>query len=417
MSRRNTGSKRDLREIRSFLKVLKWTKPVWRVLGVQIHELDELIASTDHFLQFSAQFNDTFADRGWISYGWQNSSNAQAAFRAASAGDMAEAEDILVQAYSPEEVSFVLRQMTNLKCFSKRTELAKLAADDYANARYHASIPVVLALLDGMGQELTGAGFLRQGARFVDDDSFVEIGPGLSRLIRTLTASRGGTSTSPLTIPYRHGILHGVDLNYANKMVAAKSWAALFAAGWYASQTENPQPLSPAQPSTFREFWTGISYTRKQTRELEALGASWKPRTRLEQQEALAALTPGTPEDVVHRFLQHWQAKNFGRMAELVREHKQQPQGSLAGRIRKKLPVPPSSFVILSSDDSAPAAGWVEASIHWGEFTEQVRLRMLHFDGDRTLPSNAGRGSWYIYSLWPLEAAHLAASTSNQRER
>jgi hypothetical protein len=48
---------------------------------------------------------------------------------------------------------------------------------------------------------------------------------------------------------YRHGILHGRDINYANKTVAAKCWAALFALNDWARAVKdgkkNPPPDEP----------------------------------------------------------------------------------------------------------------------------------------------------------------------------
>lgn len=43
-----------------------------------------------------------------------------------------------------------------------------------------------------------------------------------------MTRSRNKTTTEDLTLPLRHGILHGRDLGYSNQMVAAKCWAVGF---------------------------------------------------------------------------------------------------------------------------------------------------------------------------------------------
>lgn len=41
-----------------------------------------------------------------------------------------------------------------------------------------------------------------------------------------------------IDMPYRHGIMHGMDLGYDNKIVAAKTWATLFSLRDWAIKVE-----------------------------------------------------------------------------------------------------------------------------------------------------------------------------------
>ena len=59
---------------------------------------------------------------------------------------------------------------------------------------------------------------------------------GLNALNRIFQKMRQKTVTDEITIPFRHGIVHGMDLGYDNRMVAAKCWAALFAASGMGTQ-------------------------------------------------------------------------------------------------------------------------------------------------------------------------------------
>jgi hypothetical protein len=54
--------------------------------------------------------------------------------------------------------------------------------------------------------------------------------------LQVMSETRNTTTTDPIRIPFRHGILHGTDLGYNNKIVAAKAFAALLAVGDYAAQ-------------------------------------------------------------------------------------------------------------------------------------------------------------------------------------
>ena len=40
------------------------------------------------------------------------------------------------------------------------------------------------------------------------------------------------TRAEEIQIPYRHGIVHGMDLGYNNKYVAAKCWVAALPRDW-----------------------------------------------------------------------------------------------------------------------------------------------------------------------------------------
>ena len=70
---------------------------------------------------------------------------------------------------------------------------------------------------------------------------------------RIFNTGRYSTVTDNITIPYKNGILHGMDLGYDNKTVAAKSWAALFAAREWAMKAE--QGLLEEQPEKPQKSW------------------------------------------------------------------------------------------------------------------------------------------------------------------
>ena len=60
-------------------------------------------------------------------------------------------------------------------------------------------------------------------------DSIAAYSKGLNVLVSIFQKGRKTTRIKPIFLPYRHGIIHGMDLGYDNKVVAAKTWAALFA--------------------------------------------------------------------------------------------------------------------------------------------------------------------------------------------
>ena len=76
-------------------------------------------------------------------------------------------------------------------------------------------------------------------------------------LAKILGNGRKKTTTEALSLPYRNGILHGRDLGYDNKMVAAKSWAALFAVREWAYKVEQKEVNAP--PEQPAPTWRDIS--------------------------------------------------------------------------------------------------------------------------------------------------------------
>jgi hypothetical protein len=249
---RHDRMKLTLRQLKVLRAIARLTQaplsgPMLRRVGINLDEPANLVHDIDMFIELQKDFNEMFASRGWVVHDWIDVRAAHRALSLAKAGDFAAADEVLVRAYTVESVRHGLQQMRNRRWFAKRHELALLALADFEAERFHASVPVVLLLIDGLGKDLTGAGFLRQGVRFAKEDSFLEIGPGLTTLLSTMTASRGSTSTDTISVPHRHGIMHGVDLGYGNVLVAAKAWGALLAIGAHASQLEDSRSV-PAPP-------------------------------------------------------------------------------------------------------------------------------------------------------------------------
>lgn len=397
----------ELSAIRTLLKFATMTKPILKLFGVKPEALEAVegaLAQCDTILELT-RFNDVFASRGWILHGWLDTPLAKQALEAAEEDRWEEADQKLIAAYSPDHVRLHLTRLGVSRCFERRKRLALLALEDYEAGRYHACIPVTLALLDGMGQELTGLGFLRQGVRFAKTGSFLEIGPGVTGLIRRMTESRGRVRTEPLDFPYRHGILHGTDLGYDTELAAAKAWGALLAVGSYAVQIENPPP--PKDPpkgllDTLKDF----SATQARVANVQQHCASWAPR---EDLLAEGPPQPGTPEEAASMVLEFWTQKNYGKMAGLLEASRRATVRALAGQIRSNLECPPpDSFAISEIEDVAPATSTVTLTAKWqGSEDYSMPLRLHYYVEDEVAPRSIEGGHWLVFSFWPLETASL----------
>jgi len=199
----------------------------------------------------------------------------------AEAGRLDEAETLLVEACDPAMLRFQLGSMSAVAAYRPRDQLLRLAVEDHEAERYHAVVPVVLAQIDGLVAEIIGAAPFHRTkdvlGKLVAWDSISAQTGGLPDLISLMASPRFETTTGPLDVPYRHGILHGRDLGYAHKKVAAKTWAALFSLREWALKYQHgehePPPVEPAPSvlATLRQ----IADAERQRKAIEA----WRPRT------------------------------------------------------------------------------------------------------------------------------------------
>ncbi|MDQ6905201.1 MAG: hypothetical protein M3176_00085 [Chloroflexota bacterium] len=307
-------------------RAVPFFKPLLKLLRVDVAAMEVALAGTDDLAERARalatlpdRFNRIFAERGWIVYDALNLDAAFAAVEKAEAGDVDGAEADLVTYYDEATINFNLMMFNGVRAFRSRLPLARKALADYVAGRYHACVPVVLALLDGMVNELGGHGFFAQGVDLQAWDSVAGHSKGLAALAKILGASRTKTTTEPMAIPCRNGILHGMDLGYDNQMVAAKAWAALFAARDWAVKKERKETEVPEPPprASLRELFGQIVDNEDSKKRL----AAWQPRGLVPGRDIPASGPPdvygaGTPERKLAEFLSFWRNRNYGHMAQ-----------------------------------------------------------------------------------------------------
>lgn len=428
----NPGIKTSVDLARSFLwfrRVAPFLNPLFRRLGADVSKLDEVFDDLDDLVRQSKElasvpdeFNDLLGPSGWIVYDRIDVEVAKTAIALAKSEGSKRAEDFLVEHFSPETVAWGLKSMHAVEAFRPRMELAGRALEDYTAERYHACVPVVLALLDGMvndvHQKALGS---RRGISAKDVDleawnTFAGHSTGLMRLVEIFRTGRRKTNTEPLRLPYRNGIMHGIDLGYGTKIVAAKCWAALFAAREWALKAERKQlhapPSSPKR--TFKEKISELRATVAQHERMEAhkrWREQWQPRVPF-----TPTLSPAggsdpdaeTPEHALCEYLEFWRAGNYGKMAGLVATF----QGDMAKagpvKIRevfrsRKL----DFFAVRLVRDEAPARTEIVVDIeqvdHSGKGIKTFMASMMFTASDgRPALLHYEPGKWCVVN-WTLE--------------
>jgi hypothetical protein len=246
-------------------------------------------------------------------YEMMNDAVAEAAIQKAMSDDIDGAEKDLADYYTEDTIRFNINRMKDVEAFQPRWFLAQKALNDYLEGRYYACIHVIQSVLDGMVNEIYlkayghRRGFYANDADLIACDSISAHTKGLSLLTKTLGRSRNKTRTEEIFIPYRHGIVHGTDLNYDNKIVAAKIWAALFSARSWAMKAEKGE--LNALPST-KKFPIYIAPKREPRVILLGLET---PINGLPEK-----YTEGTPERRLTEYLTYWVNNRFDKMIDYI---------------------------------------------------------------------------------------------------
>lgn len=237
--------------------------------------------------------------------------------------------------------------------------LVELAKEDYLAGRYHACTPLLLSLMDGLVNDVSRhVGLFADNADLTAWDCIAAHESGLQALVTLMTKGRGKTNEESISVPYRHGILHGRELAFDNRIVAAKTWAALFAIrDWAEALAEGKKMPAPKQESTWSELLQSLNKTQETKRLLDA----WKPREKedfsyLPCDGLSPSLPENSPERMVAEFMENWRLGRFAPLADSLSHTYDMAMGKKAGEARQdfgKYKV--VSFQIVDVEDRTPA--------------------------------------------------------------
>lgn len=412
------GLIKQVRLFKSLKQAFPFLKPVLKLLGIEAEQMEVALAEmevlekkTMMISTLPDRFNNLFASRGWIAYDSFNVDVALATVEKAEAGDLDGAEIDLIEYYNEEHTRWHLRTMQGVKAFHSRFPLAEKALEDYLNGRYHASVPIVLMLLDGFVNDLLSSkGFFSEGTNLEAWDSIAAHSTGLAVLAKILGSGRKKTTTEALSLPYRNGILHGRDLGYDNKMVAAKSWAALFAVREWAYKVEQKEVKAP--PEQPAPTWRDIFRTLRDNNDQQSQLKVWHSRSLqigldIPASGELESYENGSPEQKLIEYLSYWHKCNYGYMAQcfsistLKLYKSEHVLASDLAKHYKMLVI--DSFKIIELKDSAPAVTTIQVQLFCKEpgenreYTVEYRLLFENEDG-KVIVRGMPKGRWGIVS-------------------
>lgn len=406
----------EANQFMNFKKGWPFLKPILRLFGVdtrkieeQLNELPEMYKEVMKITDIPDKFNDTFSDYGWIIIDSMNMDEAVQAIAIHENEGIEKAEEYLANSISPEWVESRINWLKYIEGFQPRFKLAQKALEDYKAGRYYASILVTLTLIDGWVNELNiiehqRKGFFASDSNLSAWDSITCHSKGLQKLKELFSVERKQTRTEEITIPYRHGILHGMDLGYDNQIVAAKCWLALFAVRAWAikadrNELSEPEPEVKPDPS-----WKDLFYIIKMNKKNKEFLENWKPRNIIVSKDIPASgesgdYPEGTPEKMLVEFFTYWMKKNYGYMSRcfsIMLDKK--PADVREDFSWRKL----KEFELIEVTDSSPSMTDIRARIvvdqvdSIKEFDWNFRLCYCLEDGELLFYGNEEGGVWGI---------------------
>lgn len=187
-------------------------------------------------------------------------------------------------------------------------------------------------------------------------------------------------------------------MSYANKIVAAKSWAALFAIkDWALAVKKNKKRLNKTIPKqSLIEILKSYLDIQKEKDELK----KWK--TRNIESSYLNLKLPkncerNSPEKTLILFLQYWSKNNYGKMASLIENRSNISLKNKASEIReifqgKEL----NEFKISEIYDEAVSITEILVEAKINNMSEKLTVRMVYEEDNKSAIRGKTNGKWLI---------------------
>ena len=389
----------------------------------QRRNLKNMRNQIDELRRLPDEFNDLFIERGWVYFGSMNGDLVKNCVALGKTRDFVKAEQSLIEFYQGD-IRYLVYPLRCLPGFKERYELFIKALDDYRECRYYACVPIFLMITDGVVNQVVkkNLGAFAENADLKLCDSAVGHSTGLPSLIKIMSATHKATNTNEIFIPYRNGILHGIDVNYDNVYVASKSLALLFAvADWVRdySKERSVKPIDDGAASnnrTVEDMVKSLSAIVQQREELnrdKKKLEEWRPRNFENADFTHYLPDEDSPEYTVYQFFDFYTKSNYGKMASIFTGLKAESDGKLAGEIRTRLnDIKCIGFRIVGIVDQAAAVSDVNSLlsviVNDGVREIEVKSRVL-FLADKVscnpLVRGDSRGQWYILNtvLYEIE--------------
>ncbi|MBC8552600.1 MAG: hypothetical protein H8D23_23470 [Candidatus Brocadiales bacterium] len=363
-------------------------------------QFDQLSKEIEKHSSYTIKFNRIFSEDGWIVHDSIDYNLIRSTVDTFEKEGKGEARKLLLEHFKPENIEKFLFRFRFCDEFKDRYKFIEYAFEDYKQKRYYAVIPLLLMVIDGAVNDNLQKGFHAQNIDLTVWDSITSIDGGIDSIKQIFQKSRTKTITEPITLPYRHGILHGRDLGYDNYEVAAKAWNFLFIVrDWInAKRTEQSRKnvfIKETTIPSIKESLKSLANTQK----IKERITEWKPRHI--EEEYIGSINngnpinPSLPEYTAIEYCNLWCKKNYGYMSNLY-ALSWKPEPKELRELYGWLDI--ASYELISITDEASAISEIIVKIELRNGTFKVcKLRIIYEDskGD-PLPRNIEGGNWKV---------------------
>lgn len=366
-------------------------------------DITELKKDFNELKDLPDKFNDLFLEKGWMAH---DSLNVDVMKKAINEPENA---DTILITYYEENFNWFLKRALANPVFSIRQELLVLAQKDYFEERYHSCIPISLMMADGMINDLKSTGLFASNTDLEVWDSISGHANGLRILTNNLSISRKKTTTAPIHLPYRNGILHGRDINYNHKIVAIKSFVLIFyIADWAKSlETENNRIEEYnsllTQDNSLNSIIKTITESDKIRKRDSELQKKWKARTINLQTHIIEE---DSPEYTATLFLEYIKEEKYGKLVDFypISLFKQISIKQKAGFLRNQYKnIIILEFEIINIKDIGSAKTSIDILVNYvmdeKHLSTQINFNMLYEVEGEINNRLLDNGSWKIYNI------------------
>jgi len=411
MSIEQTPSIKHMREQLRAFRLILGTNKALGFLGLgskKIAELqtqyEDICEKMKQYTEYPAKFNRYFSKEGWLAHDSLDFSVLKQIVDEYEARGRDAATKMLLDYYGPENLADKLFFFIGVEELRVRKRFIELVLEDYKAKRYHAVVPLLLMIMDGAVNDAAGKGLHAEGINLDAWDSLTTADGAINDIKAIFQRSRKKTRTEEIAFPYRNGILHGMDLGYDNRVVAAKSWCFLFIVrDWIAAKTSEPDRRKTFDEETHTPTFREIADTMAKTQQLKQAVAVWSPRKisegYLRELNQNLVANADTPEHAVLQFLEFWKKGNYGSMAELFWSRITADRERYAREVRLQFShIDLGSYSIHRIVDEAPAITVTFVTLNDSTDESQcAKFRMIYEDenGDAAARAMLG-GTWRV---------------------
>ena len=360
------------------------------------------IEKMSNILDLPDQFNDLFSTYGWICYGGLSKEILENSVKLGLENKVEEAQNLLINSFNEQSLNLILLQCRTREHFKLRIDLLELIKIDYLEERYHACIPLLLALIDGLANDVSNhIGFFTEGLNLELFDSITAHKTGLPFLKTIMNSPRKNTTNEKISIPYRNGILHGRDLNFNNKEVASKCWWALASLIEWSDEKKLDKKNQENLPliETLRQSSEKLNYSKR----IDEWREGPKEKKDFLNAQQLNTLEKNTPEYALLKFLEDWKNGRWKNLSEALSHGVGKHLGTLVKEVKSDYSkIKNIDYYLISLEDQIPSETKIKIFFEYikNDNKNSTELDVYLIYRDKTLDEpmlrNEPNGQWFI---------------------